>query len=462
MDQVLRPAARWDEALELRYASFVASIAEGVRAERCHRLDQCLRDPSVNPLHEPDDDEIALGADCADLPHALRAYFALKHALPFALVSQLGRDRHGEPFPSAVAQAADFPTPLALLQALPGIAHTSLLRLPPWSEDSDFYPVAPGRASIRPGTVFFDPGGAGNGQGGPGGHVLVVARVDPDGSIDLFDAHPDHALTYRRFGPSLRPGRRGEGGGFLRHRPLACDRDGRSCTRARNRDLPDYDPSSQFEPAAWARDGAPPSYHAFIRARLATSPPDPIADLRAQVRALCRDLQARRAAVLRAAEAGLPQAPHPPALPQDPFATDGPWEIYATPGRDLRLRTDANEVVALLAQLDRSGPAGQAAWQEEAAAPGCTVRYTGSTGRTFALSLPEVLRRLPDLSFDPYHCPELRWGAPPHTPERAGCPADPVKERFYDEERPLRKAHGSTETRGADLRADPNRATVLP
>lgn len=463
MSQAWRPAARWDDAMELRYAAFVASIADGVRAGRCHRLDQCLRDRSANPLYEPDDDEISLGVDCADLPHALRAYFSFKHALPFGLVSQLGRDRHGEPFPAATAQAADFPTPLDLLKALPAIAHTSLLRLPPWSEESDLYPIAPGPASIRPGAVFFDPGR----RGGPAGHVLVVARVDPDGSVDLFDAHPDHALTYRRFGPSLHPGRRGEGGGFLRHRPLALalaqahDPGGSSLTRARNRQLPDYDPDAQFDPAAWARAGAV-SYHAFVRARLATVPPDPIADLRAQVRALCRDLQARRAAVLRAVEAGLPLAPHPPALPQDVFATDGPWETYATPGRDLRLRADADALATQAAQIGRLGPPAQAAWQEEIAAPGCSVRYLGSTGRTFALSLPEVLRRLPDLSFDPYHCPELRWGAPPDTPERAGCPADPVKERFYDEERPLRKAHGSTETRAADLRADPNRATVLP
>ena len=50
------------------------------------------------------------------------------------------------------------------------------------------------------------------------------------------------------------------------------------------------------------------------------------------------------------------------------------------------------------------------------------LEYTHSTGRKVALTLADLEARLYDLSFDPNHPPELRWGAPPDSPEREGMP----------------------------------------
>ncbi|GMV99629.1 MAG: hypothetical protein AMXMBFR84_07680 [Candidatus Hydrogenedentota bacterium] len=48
--------------------------------------------------------------------------------------------------------------------------------------------------------------------------------------------------------------------------------------------------------------------------------------------------------------------------------------------------------------------------------------YTKSNGQPVELTLLDVENRLFDLSFDPNHPPELRWGAPENSEERAGMP----------------------------------------
>jgi len=50
------------------------------------------------------------------------------------------------------------------------------------------------------------------------------------------------------------------------------------------------------------------------------------------------------------------------------------------------------------------------------------LEYTHSSGRKVKLTLADIEARLYDMSFDPNHPPELRWGAPPDSPEREGMP----------------------------------------
>jgi hypothetical protein len=77
-------------------------------------------------------------------------------------------------------------------------------------------------------------------------------------------------------------------------------------------------------------------------------------------------------------------------------------------------------------------------WEEEARSPACRVAYLGSSGAPVVLTLDDIVDRLFDLSFDPYHCPELRWGAPAGSVERSACldPADDLA--WYEAERRLR------------------------
>ena len=51
-----------------------------------------------------------------------------------------------------------------------------------------------------------------------------------------------------------------------------------------------------------------------------------------------------------------------------------------------------------------------------------SMEYTTSRGKKMSLTLLDIENRLYDLSFDPNHPPELRWGAPAGSEERASAP----------------------------------------
>ncbi len=120
----------------------------------------------------------------------------------------------------------------------------------------------------------------------------------------------------------------------------------------------------------------------------------------------------------------------------DIFETQGPWEDFATPSRDMRLLIAIDSVLALPGQVERApdrfklkdGAAAAAAaaelrksLQQNLAARRFT--YTRSDGKPQQLSLADVLERSAalELAYNPNDCAELRWGAPPNSPELASC-----------------------------------------
>jgi hypothetical protein len=64
------------------------------------------------------------------------------------------------------------------------------------------------------------------------------------------------------------------------------------------------------------------------------------------------------------------------------------------------------------------------------------VEYTNSQNRPVAINFDGMARRLFAMSFDPYHCIELRWGAP--AAEAASCRDNASKLRWYEAEQRLR------------------------
>lgn len=52
-----------------------------------------------------------------------------------------------------------------------------------------------------------------------------------------------------------------------------------------------------------------------------------------------------------------------------------------------------------------------------------SMHYLNSKGQNIQLTLTEIEKRLYDFSFDPNHPPELRWGAPAGSEERASAPS---------------------------------------
>ncbi len=452
---VVWPAVNvWSDAMEREYSAFVARLGEAVQARRCAQIAECLRDPSANTLYDPAADaSLRLDVDCADLPYILRGYFAFKRRLPWGFVASVGgranANGNRDPrymvgvYPDGFRTWRQFATPRAVLVQMVGLVHSGMYRIAADVEGGDFYPVAIDRRAVVPGTTYYD----------PNGHVLVVASVRPDGTVYLIDGHPDGTLTWKRFGEAFAVGTRRLGGGFKNFRPLALVGD--RLVRASNRELPRFDGESQWSEEAWktAETGAAqgdaavapprPSYHAWVRASLTEAGVvrDPVADFRDELRALCRDVADRAEAVEIALRAGIQRQQHPAALPWNIYGTDGDWELYSTPSRDARLKASFRELREAVAAVPAGSPllpALRAVWAEETSRDECRFAYTSSTGARVTLTFGDVLDRLWSLSFDPYHCPELRWGAARGSAELAACADDGDKRGWYESERRLR------------------------
>ncbi len=442
---VLMPLAwpainEWTPRMEREYGEFVAGIGRAVAARRCRRLAECLRLPEANVTYDARYDAgLRTVGDCADLPYLLRAYFAFKRRLPFAFVSRVrGHGRRDARYMSDVRPVRwhdwrDHHTPAGLFSVMGDLVHSGMYRLAPEIETGDFYPAAIRRGSVRPGTMFYD----------PNGHVLVVADVRDDGAVFMIDGHPDGSVTYRRFGAAIVLGGRSQGGGFQNFRPVRVV--AQQLVRASNASIPDFDGDRQWDRTQWIAPTGNGDYHAWVRASLtaAGATRDPVREFREQIDGLCRDFADRVTAVQFALDAGIQRRAHPSAFPWNIYGAMGDWELYSTPSRDARLRASLREAYQTAQAIPVDGPlrvSFRDVYMERTRQPDCQFAYINSAGASVTMTFAQVLERIYAMSFDPYHCPELRWGAAEGSPELATCPDDANKRWWYRSETRLRRA----------------------
>ena len=444
---------RWNDAMEREYAEFVHRLGAAVEARRCGRLDACLRNPEVNILYDAATERrLSLDVDCADLPYILRGYFAFKRRLPFGYVDLVWGSGPDPRYmlrvrPTKWRNWNDYRTPRSSLRHISEAVHSGMYRINPDQEQGDFYPIVINRRSVVPGTTYYD----------PNGHVLVVTDVREDGTVFLIDGHPDGSLTWKRFGEEFDLGPKFLWGGFKNFRTQSWD--GTNVVRALNRDLPYFSDTQQWDTTLWhsamparplrlppgaPRGSTPPGlYHLWVRQQLAQPnvARDPLRDFREQVQGLCRAVQDRADAVTIALGLNLHQQNHPDTLPFNIYGTSGDWELYSTPSRDARLKASVREIDEGITTLPTDSPLRaqlRQAWEEERVRPECQYNYTASNGTRIPLSIDAVLDRLFALSFDPYHCPELRWGAASGSQELSTCADGPAKLGWYRAEQRLR------------------------
>jgi hypothetical protein len=461
---------RWTEADERGYGEFIASIGES----NCRTVDACLRGPG-NPFRASDPQGLRFKSDCADLPYYLRAYYAWKRGLPFAYeaaVSPLAATRdirytvQGNKVASRRVVTTGSMTGPQLLDAMRNTISSAMYRIHPDLEnpiEPDHYSPALRLKSIRLGTVIYD----------PNGHLGVVYRIEKNGRVLFIDAHPDNSLTRSVYDKRFVRSRPGMGAGFKNWRPLTLvnyrraangNLLGGTVVAAKNSEIVDFSDEQFFGngrarvyDANWSRgaftlDGETLDYYDYVRAQLAGGSLrfDPVSELREMVKSNCADLQYRADAVALGVQARLDNRPHPVRLPYNIYGTDGDWEIYSTPSRDARLKTAFKETrdaierfVVLQAMHDPkvvysgSDLIGDllAAYDEETNA--CSVSYTKSDGMTVKLGYEEARQRLFRISFDPYNCIELRWGAT-DADELKSCRDDSNKRAWYEAEQNLR------------------------
>ena len=479
----------WNRETENLYSAWIEKLFDApIDATLSWKaLHEVLRDRSRNFLFNhlglrEDSMGMIVRPDCADLPYFLRAYFAFKMGLPFGYTKCTrggggeGPKCHGwwniqnlepppvpEPPPeqriaaptgvmdvfrpaAVMAQpVAPAPSRLASLKRL-GLAagfgeylrsavadgvHSGTGRTALSDDNSDYYPVPLNEETLRPGTVYID----------PYGHVLVLAKRvaqsdDAAGLLLAVDAQPDGTVARKRFwrgnflfaqDPAL------GGPGFKRFRPIVRDKNGglRRMTNAEIAKDAQYGDFSLDQ----ARLGIEEFYDRMDDV-MSPAPLDPLRAMKEAISALEEQVKARVTSVENARKfqgnGRDAEMPDGAAI----FETNGAWEDFATPARDLRLLIAIDVVRTFPDRVARrteryAMPKGKTVAEvkaelESVLASELAARkfaYARSDGSPWTLALKDVLDRAADLemAYNLNDCMELRWGAPDKSSEAATC-----------------------------------------
>ena len=457
----------WSRADEAGYAAFVQAIGRS----GCTSLEHCLKS-DANPYRSDEDPD--LRGDCADMVYVLRGYYAWKNGLPFSYQNAMrtaDRAREDLRYSNAgnvvagrrqiinrVYDAHHF------LGRIGGEVSTAMFRTHPETGGGrfhdDFYPVTISRETVKPGVIAYD----------IYGHVGIVYDILEDGRVLVVASHPDESVTRTTYGPNFMRSKPGLGAGLKTWRPIRVENaeknadgslSGGRLRAAQNDELEHFSmeqfigtvphPSGVWHYGEFRHNGRTLKYYDFVRRRLAASDfaYNPVDELRFGLEAVCDAIKARKTAVDAALTSRIHLKPHPGRLPPNIYGTYGEWEEYSTPSRDARLKVSFIELrrdMQRLVEETRAGAPGvrydgsdlagdlMAAFNETKDA--CTFTYWRSDSTRVRLNLAHVMERLWDLSFDPYHCPERRWGA--RGTELETCTDNAFKTQWYSAQRFLR------------------------
>jgi hypothetical protein len=407
--------------------------------------------------------------DCADLPYYLRAYFAWKLALPFAL-RDCDRGKTERPPKCQTLLTNEMAddklrgtTALerfkSFLRILANRAHSGSARTALDDDDTDFYPVALSRAALRPGTIYAD----------PYGHVLMVASwveqtSKQGGLLFAVDGQPDNSVGRKRFweGTFLFEGDiKSAGPGFKAFRPIVrgADKTLAPLPNAALANDPRFAPFS-LEQSQLDRD----TFYARLAKLINPQGLDARAAYAETMNALVEQLVTRVGSVDNGER--YMKDKHNPVVPMPVgpkiFETTGAWEDYATPSRDMRLLIALRVLTGLPARialhpglfvLGKRKPAEVRAEIEalhEQQIHERSVVYRRSDGSPYKLTVADILARRPalEMAYNPNDCIEIRWGAGPDTPDFATCARHAPEDQrarmqeyrtwFHDAKRPPR------------------------
>jgi hypothetical protein len=380
--------------------------------------------------------------DCADLPYYLRAYFAWKLALPFALRDC---DRGKSDRPPRCGALLDNETAderirgksvlerwKSFLRVLANRVHSGSARTALDDDETDFYPVALTRSALRPGTIYAD----------PYGHVLMISgwveqTKEHGGLLFAVDGQPDDSVGRKRFWEGtflFASDSKSAGPGFKAFRPIVrgADRSLQSLPNsalAADARFPPY----ANEQAKLERD----TFYARV-AKLINPRGLPARAAYAETMdALVEQLQTRVGSVDNGER--FMRERHTPVVPMPTgpkiFETTGPWEDYATPSRDMRLLIALRVLSELPARITLhpelfllgEHPPGEVRKEIEALHEqeirARAVEYRRSDGSPFRLTVADILARRTalEMAYNPNDCVEIRWGGSPETADYATC-----------------------------------------
>lgn len=484
---------QWNRAELHHFAAWISHIydrkANGNPEQRLAKLERVLTDPEMNLLldpaflGEPANPQVDLASiramhrivDCHKLVMSLAAYYSCRRGLPFmfsTVRSSDGTDIRTAFSTIPVGSASSFDYPSAhqvFVDATVGTC-TGNLRVPVFgknSELSDTCPVAITKEHLIPGCLYY-----------LDGHVLVLAKIEPDGNVRFLDAttSPTRDLyTFQGLNAvtGITPKRADtpenpyaecfRGFRMLRYPIAETDASGKVIRVRRRTDAEmaefgfsteQYDKMEELvRTSSIKEDGLTfGSMHQFIRHRL-RSPElfQPTALLHAFA-ARARDQMSERDALVQAAWADV-NANGPIPFPdgsseRNIYNAEGRWGQYATALTDTEFRAsyfnlmeDLDAVIQWYdihyRDIDMTGLYVHAVWsisdmawavllEKDRIFAETKVTFTDGAGKQHTITLADVEQRLFDLSFDPNHPPELRWGIRPDAETAASLPESPT------------------------------------
>lgn len=457
-DPVWQPEASWERDTENLYAAFVERLFEyppddGRTWSDLHSL---LRDPEHNLLYDhlgrDEDEKIELQPDCADLPYALRAYFAWKLRLPFGL-RRCSRGSAGVPPRCGELRSnltsRDLPDPVDAFEKFANRdvawgVHSASGRTHPKDEETDFYPVELTREALVPGVPYAD----------PHGHVMLIVGWYPQGRepddygvLMAAEAQPDGTISRRRFwrGSFLfTPKTQDVGAGFKAFRPVMLDEETGVMHAMSNAKLERAQEFPRYSLEQYR--GSVTDFYDRMQTLINPRPLDPQARLVSLIDALEEQVQRRVISIDNGERFMAERSYEPIEMPHGYaiFETSGPWEDYSTPARDMRLLIAIDTVRHFPKQVARR-PAHFGLEPDEVDA---TIRelearmpellkkrrfsYTRSDATTQTLTLEQIVDRVDalELAYNPNDCVEIRWAAPEGSEERASCDRHaPIEQR---------------------------------
>lgn len=460
---------------------------KGTTEQRIAKLEEMLTDPEVNLLEQPaflgkgSNKQLPLNIirsahsviDCAKLTSFLPAYYAYRRGLPWMVShvwSPVGADIRQSPYniPSGVSSSFTGSLGGFFSSVINGFAsgnyRVELNRKN--SEWSDSVPVAIDPKYLLPGCINY-----------VDGHCLILAKVTPYGDLRFLNSSTTHTrdifthsgmntvtgITPRGADPENEWGGCFQGLRVLRYPIAETNSKGQVIDVRRRTDAEmvefgysteQYERLNNLVSAVAIDEGGlrPESFHDFIRIRMkSVDTLSPVAFMEEYVDEILDVFVQREAFVQAAWEDVLKNGGivYPERQEKENiFQAYGRWESWSSPSSDVDRRNKYFYLGDWLdyacrwygmdpASLDMMGlDADQIQTQAELAAAMIaykkklfdehTFTYRNCKGQDVRLSLTDIEERLYDLSFDPNHPPELRWGAPAGSEERATAVSRPT------------------------------------
>lgn len=455
----------------------------GTVEQRTAKLARVLTDPEMNLLEDPSfrgegsNPQLAPDViramhslmDCGKFTAFMPAYYAYRRELPWmtAMVRSGGGDVRTSPYnvPSGSTSSFTCGSPGEFFRNAVGSFISGNYRINldgPKADQSDSLPVALDRKYLLPGCInYID------------GHVLLLARVSEYGELqflncsttptrDIFTYNGMNTvsgITPRSLDPETTWDGCFQGMRVLRYPIAETNSDGRVTHVRRRTDeemkefgfsTEQYDVMRQMYSQQYIEEAGlkVPRFHDFLRLRLkSVDTIAPLAFMEAYAGEILEAYRLREAFVQDAwrdvrANGWITYPEEQPDA--NIFQAHGRWETWSSPSSDVdrrnkyfyladwldyairqyglvpefidtagleryAIKSQADLAAALLAEKNRIFAAHR-------------MTYTNSAGDPVPLTLLDIEERLYDLSFDPNHPPELRWGAPEGSEERATAP----------------------------------------